>query len=65
MAKNPLSPEQIQSLQKMKASFPEQEAELARQERAGINVTVARDMLNQQKKLVEGLLREYSTLPQS
>lgn len=62
MAKNPLTPEQIDKLKKIKASLPELEAELARQERAGINVTVAREQLNQQKKTVEGLLREYSNI---
>ena len=56
-----LSGEDQRTLQELKPDIEALGAEIARAERAGIDVTKLKDDLAKAKTLLEGVLREYST----
>lgn len=56
-----LSPEDRRTLEALGPDIETLEAEIAKAERAGLDVTRLRDDLNKAKSLREGVLREYGT----
>lgn len=56
-----LSPEDRRTLEELAPDLEALEVELARAERAGIDVTKLKDDLAKAKALRDGVLREYAT----
>jgi len=56
-----LSPEDRRTLEELGPDIEVLEKEIARAERAGLDVTKLKDDLAKSKTLREGILREYST----
>lgn len=56
-----LSSEDQRTLEKLKPDIEVLEAEIARAERAGLDVTALKADLAKAKTLLEGVLREYAT----
>jgi len=56
-----LTPEDQRTLEQLKPDIEALEAEIARAERAGLDVTTAKADLLKAKALLEGVLREYAT----
>lgn len=56
-----LSPESVISLKDMGPNIRTLEKEIAKAERAGIDVTEAKAMFERSKKLRQGLLKEYGS----
>lgn len=56
-----LTPEDQQTLEHLRPDIETLEAELAKAERAGLDVTQQKQDLERAKSLLEGVLREYAT----
>jgi len=56
-----LTPEDQRTLEQLKPDIAALEVEIARAERAGLDVTRAKEDLSKARDLLEGVLREYKT----
>jgi len=56
-----LTPEDQRTLETLQPDIKALEVEIARAERAGLDVTRAKEDLAKAKSLLEGVLREYKT----
>ncbi len=56
-----LSPEDKLTLENLKPDIEALEKEVARAERAGLDVTTIKSDLEKSRSLLEGILREYAT----
>ena len=55
-----LSPEDKETLEKLRPDIEALEKEVARAERAGLDVTAVKKDLEKSRALLEGILREYA-----
>ena len=55
-----LTPEDQRTLEDLRPDIKTLEAEIAKAERAGLDVTTAKSDLEKAKSLLEGVLREYT-----
>jgi len=56
-----LSPEDQATLERLKPDIEALEKEIARAERAGLDVTTIKSDLEKSRALLEGILREYAS----